>query len=74
MKTDGYYGSTTSAARAISMDFSREQRATSVFDYAVASKGQVISQKGAVTSVTEPAIRDLDRPSLETIPRHRIHR
>jgi hypothetical protein len=44
--------------RAITMDFTRVQHATSVFDYAVASKGQVLMQKGTVSSVAgvDPAI------------------
>jgi hypothetical protein len=52
VKTDGKYGGTAGAGRAISMDFTRQEHETSVFDYAVASKGQVVMAKGAVTSVT----------------------
>jgi hypothetical protein len=51
VKADGKYGGTAGAGRAISMDFTREEHTTSVFDYAVASKGQIMMSKGAVTSV-----------------------
>jgi len=50
-KSQGYYGSTDSGgARAITMDYTRQQHNTSVFSYAVASKGQVVSLKGALTA------------------------
>ena len=52
VKVDGYYGSTESTlTRAISMDFTRKQRTSTIFDYAVASKGQILMQKGQVTTV-----------------------
>lgn len=59
VKADGYYGGTQSgAARSITMDFSRKQHTTSAFAFAVASKGQIVMKKGAVTSITgvDPAI------------------
>jgi hypothetical protein len=52
VKTEGGYGSTTGASRAISMDFTRQEHTTTTFDYAVASKGQIVMKKGAVTSVS----------------------
>src|SRR5262245_32068777 len=45
VKVDGFFGNVSSGggsgARSISMDFSRQQRKSSIFDYAVASKGQI---------------------------------
>jgi hypothetical protein len=53
VKIDGRYaGTETAAARSITMDFTRQQRTTTAFDYAVASKGQIVMRKGAVTAVT----------------------
>lgn len=51
-------GKAVPLTRTITMDFSRKQRRTTVFNYAVASKGQIITRKGAVTSVAgvDPAI------------------
>ncbi len=51
VKVQGYSGNVTTIGRAITMDFSRKQHAADVFDYAVASKGQVKITKGAVTAV-----------------------
>ena len=61
VKSVGYYGGTSGAVRAISMDFSQKSRKVGAFDYAVASKGQIISQKGAVTSIAgvDPAIAQM---------------
>jgi hypothetical protein len=58
VKTDGRYGDTGGAIRAISMDFTRQEHTTTTFDYAVASKGQIVMQKGVVSTVTgvDPAI------------------
>ncbi len=53
VKIDGRYGN-NAPARAISMDFTRQPHSTTVFDYAVASKGQIVGSKGAVGS-TDPA-------------------
>jgi hypothetical protein len=57
VKIDGMNG-TTQASRAITMDFTRAPHPSNVFDYAVASKGQVVMKKGSVTSVdgVDPAI------------------
>jgi hypothetical protein len=52
VKAEGRYGGTVGAARAISMDFTRKEHTTSTFDYAVASKGQIVMSKGTVSSVT----------------------
>src|SRR4051794_33409139 len=49
IKVDGYYGA-ESVQRSVSMDFTRQARTSSIFDFAVASKGQVLMSKGAVTS------------------------
>jgi hypothetical protein len=38
-------------SRSIQLDFSRVPRRSSVFDYAVASRGQIVLSKGAVTTV-----------------------
>lgn len=51
VKVDGYYAEPNGAVRSITMDFTRQERATSAFDFAVASKGQIVMKKGAVTSV-----------------------
>lgn len=61
VKSEGAYGtadSSTPVARAISMDFTRTQRSGSIFDFAVASKGQIFVEKGHVTGATgvDPAI------------------
>jgi hypothetical protein len=50
VKADGSYGGTETASRSITMDFTRQQNTTTAFDYAVASKGQIVVKKGAVTS------------------------
>src|SRR5262249_1712255 len=54
----GLYGSTSGSSRAIQLWYTRQPHTTSVFDYAVASKGQIVMKKGAVTSTTgvDPAI------------------
>jgi hypothetical protein len=51
-------GVASSMARAITMDFSRIPRPTAAFDYAIASKGQVVVRKGAVTTTSgvDPSI------------------
>lgn len=60
VKVDGMNGS-ASVRRAFTMDFSRQQHTTSAFNYAVASRGQVVLKKGIVTSSTgiDPAIATL---------------
>jgi hypothetical protein len=57
VKVDGMNG-TTQASRAITMDFTRAAHPSNVFDYAVASKGQVVMRKGSVTTVdgVDPSI------------------
>lgn len=50
MKVVGRYGTTT-VARAIQMDFTRVPKDPSVFDFAVASKGQILMKKGSITSL-----------------------
>ncbi|MDQ3439693.1 MAG: hypothetical protein M3478_05025 [Planctomycetota bacterium] len=50
LKVVGRYGTTT-VARAIQMDFTRVPKETSIFDHAVASKGQIVVKKNAVTSL-----------------------
>jgi hypothetical protein len=50
MKVIGRYGTTT-VARAIQMDFTRVPKEPSIFDFAVASKGQIVMKKHAVTSL-----------------------
>lgn len=57
VKVEGIYG-TTSVARTITMDFTRQTRTSSIFDFAVASKGQIVMKKGTVSSSTgvDPAI------------------
>ena len=50
MKVVGRYGTTT-VARAIQMDFTRVPKDPSIFDFAVASKGQIVMKKGSVTSL-----------------------
>lgn len=50
VKVEGQSGG-LSTTRAITMDFSRATKPSTVFDYAVASKGQIYMKKGAVTSV-----------------------
>jgi hypothetical protein len=50
MKVIGRYGTAT-VARAIQMDFTRVPKNPSVFDFAVASKGQIQMKKGSVTSL-----------------------
>jgi hypothetical protein len=57
VKIDGMNGG-MQANRAITMDFTRATHPTSIFNYAIASKGQVVMLKGAVTTVTgvDPSI------------------
>src|SRR5205809_389468 len=43
---------TSVASKGVSLDFKRQQIATSVFDYAVASKGKVYMRKGTLGGVT----------------------
>ena len=50
LKVVGRFGTTT-MARAIQMDFTRVPKETSIFDHAVASKGQIKVLKNAVTSL-----------------------
>ncbi len=50
LKVVGRYGSMT-VARAIQMDFTRVPKESSIFDYAVASKGQIVVKKNAITSL-----------------------
>jgi hypothetical protein len=50
VKVDGFYG-TSNAKRSIMMDFSRKQRSSSIFDFAVASQGQIQMDKGEVNAV-----------------------
>jgi hypothetical protein len=63
VKTVGNYGNISSAgaARAIQMDFTRTPHTTSIFDYAVASKGQIVAKKGDVTAIggVDPKIATL---------------
>jgi hypothetical protein len=62
VKVQGNAGGTVSSmARAITMDFSRIPRPTNAFDYAVASKGQVVVRKGAVTTTSgvDPSIASI---------------
>jgi len=49
VKIQGKNG-TTSAGRAISLDFTRKQHDTGIYNFAVASKGAISVLKGAVTS------------------------
>jgi hypothetical protein len=51
VKSVGTFGQ---ISRAIQMDFTRVPKKSSVFDYAVASKGQIVLNKGTVTTV-DPA-------------------
>jgi hypothetical protein len=57
VKVDGLNG-TAGIRRAFSMDFSRTKHTGNIFTFAVASKGQIVASKGAVTSVpgVDPAI------------------
>ena len=50
VKVDGFYGA-SNAKRSIVMDFSRKQRTSSIFDFAVASQGQVQMDRGEVNAV-----------------------
>lgn len=58
VKIDGGYGATENAARSITMDFTRQENTTTAFDYAIASRGQVLVKKGMITAVTgvDPSI------------------
>ena len=51
VKIEGRHGS-TNVGRAFTMDFSRVEKNSSVFDYAVASKGRVMMKKGSITGVS----------------------
>jgi hypothetical protein len=57
VKADGHYG-TASAARAITMDFTRQQRNGTVFDNAVVSAGRITVSKGLLTGAAgiDPSI------------------
>jgi Tfp pilus assembly protein PilX len=61
VKSDGTYRGTSGASRSITMDFSRAQKTTTIFDYAIASKGQIQMKKGSVTSITgvDPSIAQM---------------
>ncbi len=58
VKIDGRHGTGDIASRSITMDFTRQQLSTSIFNYAVASKGQIVVSKGELTSVpgVDPAV------------------
>lgn len=45
----------STVTRSITMDFTREQRTTTLFDYAVASRGKILMQKGEVTGLSDPS-------------------
>ncbi|MGH7180053.1 MAG: hypothetical protein ACREJC_21930 [Tepidisphaeraceae bacterium] len=51
VKVEGHYG-TANVTRAITLDFTRQAHSSTVFDFAVASRGQIVMKKGAVTTVT----------------------
>jgi hypothetical protein len=61
VKSDGSYRGTSGAARSITMDFSRQPKSTTIFDYAIASKGQIQMKKGSVTSINgvDPSIAQM---------------
>jgi hypothetical protein len=46
----GRYG-TTNVGRAFAMNYTRTQKQSTVFDYAVAAKGRVVMSKGSITGV-----------------------
>ncbi|HEV8606878.1 MAG TPA: hypothetical protein VGQ99_16160, partial [Tepidisphaeraceae bacterium] len=50
VKTTGRYANAAAANRAVQMDYQRKELPTTIFNYAVASKGKVVMQKGSVTS------------------------
>ncbi len=52
VRASGRHGSTSSASRGITMDFTCKSLPSSVFDFALASRGQVVLNKGAITAVT----------------------
>lgn len=55
VKSEGQYvstGSGSTVTRAISLDFTRQMRTGTVFDYAVASKGQIVASKGTISGAT----------------------
>jgi len=60
VKVDGLNGD-AGVRRAFTMDFTRQQHTSSVFDYAIASKGQIVMSKGTVTGAAgvSPAIATL---------------
>jgi hypothetical protein len=49
VKIEGRYGNTAGVGRAFQMDFTRASKPTTVFDFAVASKGKIAMQKGTVS-------------------------
>jgi hypothetical protein len=51
VKVTGRYGIVNPTSRTITMDYTRESKTTSTFDYAVASRGMVTISKGTITSV-----------------------
>ena len=55
-KIEGFYG-TASVARTITMDFTRDQLSSNVFDFAVASRGGILMKKGSVS--TAPGVDSL---------------
>jgi hypothetical protein len=68
VKVQGMYGS-TSVTRAISMDYTRKSHTTTLFNYAVASKGRINVQKGALTAIAgvDPKIATM-MSALDTSP------
>jgi Tfp pilus assembly protein PilX len=52
VKTTGRFGTTVTSSRAVQMNYQRTNMPTTIFDFAVASKGKVLMQKGALTSTT----------------------
>jgi Tfp pilus assembly protein PilX len=72
VKIDGRHGTSTSAARAITLDFARSEHTTQFdyFDFAIASRGQIRAEKGVVTSVAgDPRIARMmsAQPSFDSI-------
>ena len=60
VKVNGQNGD-AAITRAYTMDYTRQQHTSGVFDYAIASKGQIIVSKGTVTGATgvAPAVATL---------------
>jgi hypothetical protein len=50
VKTTGRFANATTSNRAVQLDYQRTELPTTVFNYAVASKGKVLMQKGSVTA------------------------